>query len=167
MPVRSIHVRKAQKLGIPREIADRVSRLKDRPSRYLPGYAHWGFNHGVGTNVKYFRIGELPGLFASFHHNLLDRVHFARKVGRKALALLTTFAPARILTWYPGKMLSNVLIPDLLPPFSLRRRMKIVNAIYTLIYNKYYKYHLSLSCGISILGVMVLHSILTKRLDSD
>jgi len=41
MPVRSIHVRKAQKLGIPREIADRVSRLKDRPSRYLPGYAHW------------------------------------------------------------------------------------------------------------------------------
>ena len=136
VPIRRVHIRKAQELGIPGKIVDIVSRLKDRPSRYLPGYAHWCLNHGVGTNAKYLCVSGAYGFLASLHHNLLDRVHFARRVRRSALALLTTFAPARILAWYPGKVLSNVLIPDPLPPSNLKRRIRIVNAIYTFIYNR-------------------------------
>jgi len=43
---------------------------------------------------------------------------------------LIAFAPARILTWYPGKMVFNALISNLLPPPNLRGRRIIVNGIY-------------------------------------
>ena len=136
MPDRSTHVREAQKLGIPERTADRVARLKDRPSQSLPGYAHWGFNHGVGTNIKYLCIDGVSGYLASLHHNLLDRLHFAIKTKRRALATSTTFFLARFLTWYPSKMVSNLLVPDPHPPSNLRRRIRIINTIYTLIYGK-------------------------------
>jgi len=55
MPTRNIHVRKAQEWSIPKEVADIVSKLKDELAEHLPGHAHRGFNHGLGTNFKYFK----------------------------------------------------------------------------------------------------------------
>jgi|GEM_PF-4618522 len=44
--------------GIREEVADAVNRDKDAPSRIYPGCLHHGFNHGIGTNLKYFRFGR-------------------------------------------------------------------------------------------------------------
>ncbi len=88
MPIGEIHVRKAQQLCIPEEVASKVTKLKDYPARYLPGYIHRGFNHGLGTNTKYLRIHGIYGVLASIHHNLLDRIGFTGKVGRRILGFL-------------------------------------------------------------------------------
>jgi len=120
--------------GVPADIADEVSKLKDAPSRYLPGHAHRGFNHGILTNVKYALAYGFQGFKASISHNIADRIAFARKTSRKLIALLTTFFYARVLTWYLGKMICNIIFPALMPPRYLKKRIGLINRTYSLIF---------------------------------
>jgi len=94
---RKEHNQRGVEFGIDVTVADAVNRDKDAPSRKYPGCKHHGFNHGIGTNLKYFQIGR-GGILMSILHNIDDKL--TRKCKRPIIL-------ERIWTWYPGKMIMN------------------------------------------------------------
>lgn len=84
--------------GIKISVANCVNKDKDAPSQKYPGCSHHGFNHGIGTNMKYFQIGR-GGMAMSILHNIDDRI-----TRRCRMSIVIE----RVRSWYPGKMISNV-----------------------------------------------------------
>ena len=108
MPPRRIHNKEAKKYGIDVAVADDVNRRKDVQATKRPGVIHRGYNHGVGTNIKYDRKHGLQGVAAGFIHDSLDRVDGYKKRGLKG----SIFLKERVKTWTFGKGIKNMLDPD-------------------------------------------------------
>ena len=84
--------------GIEKIVADCVNKDKDAPSQKYPICSPHGFNHGIGTNMKYFRIGR-GGMAMSILHNIDDRI--TRRCRKPKIV-------ERARSWHPSKMIGNV-----------------------------------------------------------